>query len=57
MKDIDINLDINKVMRETKVRVKIKGMTTYRWRMFFASIFIKIGIYILGAEPEIEEVQ
>lgn len=57
MKDININLDINKVMRETKVRVKIKGMAIYRWRMFFALIFIKIGIRILGAEPEIEEVQ
>lgn len=57
MKDVNVNLDINKVMRETKVRVKIKGMAIYRWRMFFALVFIKIGIYILGAEPEIEEIR
>ena len=29
MKDVNVNLDINKTMRETKVRVKIKGMAIY----------------------------
>jgi hypothetical protein len=44
-----MKLDISKAMQDVEVTVELTGMNKYRFRLWLAMRFIRLGIWIMGA--------
>lgn len=53
LKPIDIN--VNTILKDMTVTVRVKGMKSFRLRLFIAALFFKLGAFILRCPIVVEE--
>jgi hypothetical protein len=50
-----IDMNVNTILKDMTVTVRVKGMKSFRFRLFIAALFFKLGAFILRCPIIVEE--